>query len=565
MRGSPDAQIAGHRLAEIVGQGGMGTVYAAHHPRLPRMVALKVLNASVSADPAFRRRFQREAHLSAGLEHPHIVSVYDCGEDHGNLWISMRLVRGTSVAALVAGAPQGMPIPTALAILNDTARALDFGHRRGVVHRDVKPANILIDTEIDQTMLTDFGIARQIGTDDGLTAAGTFIGTFDYCSPEQMSGHDLDGRSDQYSLACMAVQMLTGCKPFQGPTVATVMKQHLVDPPPSVSAMRQGLSPAADPVIARGMAKHPQERFASCVEFVQALGAALSTPESVRSEPAEHSAAQQDTPDSGVGDAYSETVVAPATLAPAPDLHYAFVGDEQQFTYTLVGVTHTVTLRQIRATRDLPQHRVNSGDLGGWVASETNLSDQAWVGEDAWVVGDARVRENASVRDNAFVGDRTDISGTTRVDGNASVFGDATVSGTARISGDAEINGTASVSGSAWVYEEAVIGDASIIDGNSRICGRAKIGGHARVDEFAIVSDRCRISDRATVRGHARVGDAAIVSGSAVVDGRARIHGHAEVAGSAQISDDAAISGNARVAGQAVVRDDQKVDSGTRA
>ncbi|NDK91324.1 protein kinase [Gordonia desulfuricans] len=534
MQSSGGGQIAGHRLADILGQGGMGTVYAAHHPRLPRMVALKVLNAPVSADPTFRLRFQREGQLAAGLEHPHIVPIYDCGEDNGHLWLSMRLVRGTTAGALIARAPQGMDIPVAMEILTDIARALDFGHRRGVVHRDVKPANILIDTEVDQILLGDFGIARQIGADDELTAAGTFIGTFDYCSPEQLSDDDLDGRADQYSLACMAAHLLTGCKPFRGPTAATVMKQHLADPPPSISAMRPGLPVGVDAVIARGMAKRRDDRYPTCTEFVAELSAVLGPATGTLIEPtAQHEISAQN----------ADTVVAhraPATLqppTPTPD-HYDFVGEAQEFTYSVDGRSHTVRLRRIRARRDLPQHRVAASDIGGWLESQANLADQAWVGEEAWVVGDARVRENAAVRENAFIGDRAEVAGTARVDGDSSVFGDAHVAGNTRVSGMAEIKDSATVSGSAWVYEEAVLADSARATDNARICGGSRVAGRAQITDYAIVSEHATITDDAHVSGHARVSGSASVSGRARVEERARVLGTAEIGGSVTVADE---------------------------
>ncbi|WP_333716162.1 protein kinase domain-containing protein [Gordonia sp. (in: high G+C Gram-positive bacteria)] len=541
--------IAGHRVSAVLGQGGMGTVYAAQHPRLPRMVALKVLNVPVSADPEFRLRFQREGQLAASLEHPHIVPIYDCGEDQGQLWLSMRLVRGTTAAAQVAVSPQGMSIEAALDILRAVASALDFGHRRGVVHRDVKPANILIDTETSQVLLSDFGIARQIGGNDGLTAAGSFIGTFDYSSPEQISGDDLDGRSDQYALACMAVQLLTGCKPFTGPTAASVIKRHLVDPPPSVAAMRPGLPPAVDVVFTRSLAKKPADRYASCAEFVAALAAALRAPAPVGASPAD-----APTRPIGTGD----------TTRISTSSYYEFVGEAEDFTYTIAEITHTVTVRRIRATRDLPQHRVAAGDQGGWLESPANLADQAWVGDEAWVVGSARVRENAVVRDNAFVGDHADISGTARVDGDASVFGEARVLGQSRISGSAEITGNAMISGGAWVQEDAVVTGSASAGDHARISGNAHVSGEARILDYATVTEHCVISGQARVDGHARVAGSVTVSDKATVGDRARVYGRAQIGGNAVVADDASVSGDARIGGRTQILAHDSVTTGTR-
>ncbi|GAB03717.1 protein kinase [Gordonia amarae] len=548
MHAAGGSVIAGHRVSAILGQGGMGTVYAAQHPRLPRMVALKVLNVPVSADPSFRLRFQREGQLAASLEHPHIVPIYDCGEDHGQLWLSMRLVRGTTAAAQVAISPQGMPIEPALDILRAVASALDFANRRGVVHRDVKPANILIDTETSQVLLSDFGIARQMAGDDGLTAAGSFIGTFDYSSPEQISDDDLDGRSDQYALACTAVQLLTGCKPFTGPTAASIIKRHLVDPPPSIAAMRLGLPAGVDAVFHRALAKRPADRYPSCTEFVADLTAALRTPVGTPT-PTE---------------APTQLISTGDTTRVATSLNYEFVGEAQDFTYTVAEVTHTVTLRRIRATRDLPQHRVTVGDQGGWIESPANLADQAWVGEEAWVVGSARVRENAAVRDNAFVGDHADISGTARVDGNASVFGEARVLGQSHISDNTEINANAMVSGGAWVQEDAVITGSASAGDHARVSGNARVSDEARIRDYATVTEQCQISGQARVDGHARISGSVTVTGKATISDRARVYGQARITDNAVVADDASVSGDAVIGGRAQVLEQDVISTGTR-
>lgn len=542
------SEIAGHRVSSILGQGGMGTVYAAQHPRLPRMVALKVLNVPVSADPSFRLRFQREGQLAASLEHPHIVPIYDCGDDRGQLWLSMRLVRGTTAAAQVAITPQGMPVEAVLDILRAVASALDFANRRGVVHRDVKPANILIDTETSQVLLSDFGIARQMSGDDGLTAAGSFIGTFDYSSPEQISDDDLDGRSDQYALACTAVQLLTGCKPFTGPTAASIIKRHLVDPPPSVSAMRPGLPTGVDAVFNRALAKRPADRFATCTEFVTALAAALHTP----------AAAPAPT------EAPTQLISTTEATRVATSLNYEFVGDAETFIYTVADVTHTVTLRRIRATRDLPQHRISAGDQGGWIESPANLVDQAWVGDEAWVVGSARVRENSAVRDNAFVGDHADVSGTSRVDGSASVFGEARVLGQSRISDNTEINGHAVVSGGAWVQEDAVVTDSASAADHARVSGNARVSGEARIRDYANVTEHCEISGQARIDGHARISGSVSVTGKATVSDRARVYGQARIGENAVVADDASVSGDATIGGRAQILGRDTITTGSR-
>ncbi|MBD0021358.1 protein kinase [Gordonia pseudamarae] len=547
MHAAGGSEIAGHRVSSILGQGGMGTVYAAQHPRLPRMVALKVLNVPVSADPSFRLRFQREGQLAASLEHPHIVPIYDCGDDRGQLWLSMRLVRGTTAAAQVAITPQGMPVEPVLDIVRAVASALDFANRRGVVHRDVKPANILIDTDTGQVLLSDFGIARQMSGDDGLTAAGSFIGTFDYSSPEQISDDDLDGRSDQYALACTVVQLLTGCKPFTGHTAAAIIKRHLVDPPPSVAAMRPGLPAAVDPVFNRALAKRPADRYRSCADFAKELAAALHT-------------AAAPTP----GEAPTQLISTGEATRITTSINYEFVGEAQTFTYTVADVTHTVTLRRIRATRDLPQHRVTAGDRGGWIQSPANLVDQAWVGDEAWVVGSARVRENAAVRDNAFVGDHADIAGTARVDGSASVFGEARVLGQSRISDNSEINGQAMISGGAWVQEDAVVTESASAGDHARVSGNARVAGEARIRDYANVTEQCEISGQARVDGHARISGSVTVTGKAAVSDRARVYGRAQIADNAVVADDASVSGDAVIGGRAQILDQETITTGSR-
>ncbi|KXO89625.1 hypothetical protein AXK56_05455 [Tsukamurella pulmonis] len=270
--------IGGYVVERLLGAGGMGAVYAARHPRLPRVDALKVLPAAFSDDPVYRARFEREADMAAGLDHPNIVPVYDRGNDDGRLWMSMKLVPGRDAAAVLARNPRGLPVDQVLTIVDAVAAALDHAHTRGLLHRDVKPGNIMLDAtgSVPRVMLGDFGIARQQQETSELTSVGMVVGTVDYASPEQLSGDPVDGRSDQYSLAGTTVQLLTGAKPYGASSGTAVIRDHLLAPPPTPSRHRPDLPPAIDGVIARAMAKAPQQRFATCGEFAHALRAAAS-------------------------------------------------------------------------------------------------------------------------------------------------------------------------------------------------------------------------------------------------------------------------------------------------
>ncbi|WP_459545535.1 serine/threonine-protein kinase [Nocardia sp. X0981] len=271
------ATFAGYQVEKVLGQGGMGTVYLAQHPRLPRSVALKLLNREVSTDPELVRRFEREADVIARLEHPGIVGVLDRGADDGHLWIAMQYIRGTDAASWDARAH---PVGTAVRLLGETASALDFAHSRGVLHRDVKPANILI-SEADsfresRAVLTDFGIARLTdATDTKITVTGTFTATLAYGSPEQLSGEVVDHRSDQYSLACTLFALLAGQPPYASTNPGQVVMGHIAQPVPRLTAVRPDLHPAVDAVFERAMAKQRDDRFATCTEFVTAARTAL--------------------------------------------------------------------------------------------------------------------------------------------------------------------------------------------------------------------------------------------------------------------------------------------------
>ncbi|WP_307593038.1 serine/threonine protein kinase [Nocardia salmonicida] len=267
--------FAGYTIERLLGRGGMGSVYLARHPRLPRRTAMKLLNRELFFDNEIRARFEREADLVAQLEHPNIVTVYDRGVENDQLWISMRYIDGSDASSL----PSPVDPARAVRIVAETAAALDFAHSRGVLHRDVKPANILIEPvdSTERVYLTDFGIARL--HDDSaakLTQTGTFTATLAFASPEQLSGITLDGRADQYSLACTLFRLLTGTTPFDATNPVAVIQGHLQQPPPRASALQSGITPALDAVIARGMAKRPEERFATCAEFAAAAQRALA-------------------------------------------------------------------------------------------------------------------------------------------------------------------------------------------------------------------------------------------------------------------------------------------------
>ncbi|RRR42535.1 DUF3761 domain-containing protein [Mycolicibacter terrae] len=279
------AEFAGYRIERLLGSGAMGEVYLARHPRLPRRDALKVLPADLTGDSEFRRRFQLEADLAATLFHPNIVGVHDRGEFDGQLWIAMDYVDGTDAARFIADRyPGGMPEGEALTVVGAIAEALDHAHQRGLLHRDVKPANILIaepEGESQRILLADFGIVRQLGVTNGLTATNFTVGTLCYAAPEQLRGEDLDGRADQYALAATAFHLLAGVPPFRDENPVTIISRHLTAAPPRLSERRPELA-HLDAVLTTGLAKDPAERFGDCRDFARALaGAAVQEPVAV--------------------------------------------------------------------------------------------------------------------------------------------------------------------------------------------------------------------------------------------------------------------------------------------
>ncbi|HWF82878.1 MAG TPA: serine/threonine-protein kinase [Streptosporangiaceae bacterium] len=273
----PGSVIAGYRLEEQIGRGGMAVVFRAHDERLNRQIALKILSPALAADRGFRQRFIRESQAAAAVDDPNIIPVFEAGDADGVLFIAMRLVRGGDIKSLVA--EQG-PLPPARAewIVSAIASALDAAHARGLVHRDVKPHNMLLEVRPgrpDHVYLSDFGLSKASVGSSGLTGSGQFLGTVDYCAPEQIQGQAVDGRVDQYALGCTAFELLCGDPPFTRDHGMAALFAHISAETPALTARRSELDPAVDQVFARVLAKDPADRYTSCQEFADALRQAL--------------------------------------------------------------------------------------------------------------------------------------------------------------------------------------------------------------------------------------------------------------------------------------------------
>ena len=277
---SAGSRLAGYRLEHPIGNGGMGMVFRAVDERLGRPVALKILTPALAADDAFRRRFIRESRAAAAVDDPHIIPVFEAGEASGVLFIAMRYVPGGDVRTLVRREGP-MPAGRAAAIVSAVASALDAAHAVDLIHRDVKPANMLLDVRPhrpDHVYLADFGLSKTSLPATDLTGTGEFMGTLDYCAPEQIEGRAVDGRADQYSLACTAFELLSGAPPFQRDQPAAMIWAHMSQPPPLLTQRRPDLPPEADQVLAKAMAKAPEHRYETCHEFAQALRQAIGLP-----------------------------------------------------------------------------------------------------------------------------------------------------------------------------------------------------------------------------------------------------------------------------------------------
>jgi serine/threonine protein kinase len=272
----PGDEFAGHRVEGILGRGGMGVVYRVTDLRLNRPAALKLITPALSADEDFRRRFQRESQLAASVQQQNVVTIYQAGEADGLLFITMGLVQGTDLRGLITERGR-IDMPTAAAIVTQIGAALDAAHASGLVHRDVKPANVLIAAAAPlHVYLTDFGLTKRTSSQSGLTKTGLFVGTIDYAAPEQIKGWPVDARADVYALGCVLFEMIAGQPPFRRENEYATMYAHTSEPPPALSSLAAGASPALDAAVARALAKEPENRFQSAGDFARAVAAAVA-------------------------------------------------------------------------------------------------------------------------------------------------------------------------------------------------------------------------------------------------------------------------------------------------
>ncbi|MBN1530145.1 MAG: protein kinase [Thermoleophilaceae bacterium] len=269
---NPGEMLGGYRIESVAGRGGMGVVYRATHLHLERTVALKVLGLELVDSPGFRERFLREARTAASISHPGMVTVYDAGEAAGQLYIAMQFVDGTDLSALLH-AEGALEPGRVVGLLRQIAGALDVAHGMGVVHRDVKPANVMIDGEL--CYLTDFGLTKRITSETVLTKSGHYVGTVHYMAPEQVEAGAVDGRSDVYALACVAFHALAGSPPYERDSEVSIAMAHMNAPPPSLMARNPDVPTGLDAVLTRGMSKKRDDRQPTCGELVADLAAAL--------------------------------------------------------------------------------------------------------------------------------------------------------------------------------------------------------------------------------------------------------------------------------------------------
>ena len=270
-------EFAGYRIEQALGRGGMGVLYLAVEPGLERRVALKLIAPEAAADEVFSRRFAEESRIAASIEHPNVVPIYAAGEERGVPFIAMRYVSGSDLGKRLVREGRLEPA-TAAALIAQVGNGLDAIHAAGLVHRDVKPANVLLGggSGDEHAYITDFGVARNVSTESGLTQTGRFVGTLDYVAPEQISGGEVDARADVYALGCLLFKLLTGEVPFPKDGEAARLYAHLNDPPPAPSLFVPEVSMALDDVVIRAMSKEPGDRYPSAGDLGRAAVAALS-------------------------------------------------------------------------------------------------------------------------------------------------------------------------------------------------------------------------------------------------------------------------------------------------
>jgi hypothetical protein len=317
--------FAGHRIEGVLGRGGMGVVYRATDLRLNRTAALKVIAPALSADDDFRRRFQRESQLAAAVRQPNVVTIFQAGEADGLLFVTMELVHGVDLRGLLAERGR-LDLATTSAVVSQIAAALDAAHAAGLVHRDVKPANVLIAHDAPlHVYLTDFGLTKRTSSQSGITKTGLFVGTIDYAAPEQIKGWPVDARADVYALGCVLYEMVAGQPPFRRENEYATMYAHTSEPPPPLSSLVAGVPAALEAVVARALAKEPDERFPSAGDLGRAVHAAVAG--EAPSEPERTVAVGRAAP----GAPESAAVTAPgAQVTPSPHPVYGYGLDPEQ-------------------------------------------------------------------------------------------------------------------------------------------------------------------------------------------------------------------------------------------
>ncbi|HET7929039.1 MAG TPA: BTAD domain-containing putative transcriptional regulator [Actinomycetota bacterium] len=276
----PGTEFAGYRIERILGRGGMSVVYLAEQTAMQRKVALKVLAPQLAEDERFRERFVLESRLAASIDHPNVIPIYEAGEHDGELFIAMRYVEGTDLRTVLRDGP--LDAARTIAIVRQVAEALDVAHEQGLVHRDVKPANVLLarrrgSESGEHAYLSDFGLTKRSASDSGVTGTGQFVGTIDYAAPEQFQGDSLDARTDVYSLGCVLFECLAGHPPFRAPNDAGLMYAHLQASPPSLRTERPDLPHEFDEVIAKAMAKRPDDRQPTAGELALGVSRVFET------------------------------------------------------------------------------------------------------------------------------------------------------------------------------------------------------------------------------------------------------------------------------------------------